>query len=91
MYLSTHLDTNPKVWKSLTDFLRTEFNAHLNEDRKLVLDLPNIFVDREFVSTMPFSKDYTENEALHCFATSGYFSETMHSLHYKIYSVEKMW
>lgn len=47
MYLSTHFDESPKVWDSLADFLRSEFNAHLNEERKLVLDLPHIYVEKK--------------------------------------------
>ncbi len=91
MYLSTHFDESPKVWNSLADFLRSEFNAHLNEDRKLVLDLPNIFVEKKFVSTMSFGKDYTEEQAILSFAYSTYCSEAMISLHYQVYRVSPMW
>lgn len=40
---------------------------------------------------MSFGKDYTEEQAILSFAYSGYFSETMNSLHYKVYRVSPMW
>jgi hypothetical protein len=91
MYLSTHFDESPKVWNSLSDFLKSEFNAHLNKERKIVLDLPQIYVDKKFVSSMSFGKDYTEEQAILSFAYSTYFYETMNSLHYKVYRVSPMW
>lgn len=84
-YLIVYPNSIYKSWISLEEFLKTEFEAHLNENRNLVLNLSGADKDNIVITEFSFSQDYTQDQAILAFSLSAYFTETMNKLGYKVY------